>query len=99
MQQNLRLKKIVVSGGGGNEDEDDLNQRESDIARVGSFYRRHREAKELAGPTRLLYAKAAELAGVSLEGITAAVFATERKLQMREERARRGGGGSDEEDY
>jgi RNA polymerase I-specific transcription initiation factor RRN7 len=99
VQQNLRLKKIVVSGGGGNEDEEHPNQRENDIARVGSFYRRHREAKELAGPTRLLYTQAAELAGVSLEGITAAVFATERKLQMCEERARRGGEeGSEEED-
>jgi RNA polymerase I-specific transcription initiation factor RRN7 len=97
VQQNLRLKKIVVSGGGG-ENEADLNQRENDtIARVGSFYRRHRDAKEFDGPTRLLYTKAAGLAGVSLEGITAAVFATERKLQMLEERARRGGE-SDEDD-
>jgi RNA polymerase I-specific transcription initiation factor RRN7 len=99
VQQNLRLKKIVVSGGGGNEDEEHPNQRDNDIARVGSFYRRHREAKQLDGTTRLLYTKAAELAGVSLEGITAAVFATERKLQMREERARKGGqDGSDEEE-
>jgi RNA polymerase I-specific transcription initiation factor RRN7 len=95
VQQNLRLKKIVVSGG---ENEDDLNQSENDIARVGSFYRRHREAKELDGPTRLLYSKAAELAGVSLEGITAAVFATERKLQMLEERARRGGQSEEDDD-
>ena len=91
VQQNLRLKKIVVSGGnnggggrGGNVDEAE----ERNLARVGSFYRRHREAKDLDGPTRLLYTKAAELAGVSLEGVTTAVFATERKLQMREERAR-----------
>ena len=93
VQQNLRVKKIVVSGGE-NEGEDEGR---NDIARIGSFYRRHREAKELEGPTRLLYTKAAELAGISLDGITAAVFATERKLQMREERARGTGEGDDED--
>ena len=97
VQQTLRLKKIVVSGGdgGGKEDRD---EGKNDIARTGSFYRRHRDAKELDGPMRLLYTKAAELAGVSLEGITAGVFATERKLQMREERARSTGEGDDDDD-
>jgi RNA polymerase I-specific transcription initiation factor RRN7 len=94
VQQNLRLKKIVVSG---RESEGGDEGQNNNLARVGSFYRRHRDAKELDGPTRLLYTKAAGLAGVSLEGITAAVFATERKLQMLEERARRGGE-SDEDD-
>ena len=96
VQQNLRLKKFIVSGGE-NEGEDG-GQNSLHIARVGSFYRRHREAKELEGPTRLLYTKAAELAGVSLEGITAAVFATERKLQMREERARSTGEGDEDDE-
>jgi RNA polymerase I-specific transcription initiation factor RRN7 len=104
VQQNLRLKKFIVSSGdknGGRRNEgegEDEGNNNIDIARVGSFYRRHREAKELEGPTRLLYTKAAELAGVSLEGITAAVFATERKLQMREERARSAGEGEEDED-
>jgi RNA polymerase I-specific transcription initiation factor RRN7 len=94
VQQTLQLKKIVVSGRE-NEDEDEEG---NSLARVGSFYRRHREAKELEGPAKLLYTKAAELAGVSLKGITTAVFATERKLQMREERARSTGDGDDDDD-
>jgi hypothetical protein len=84
VQQALRPKKIAVSAVG------DDGQRD-EVARAGSFYRRHREAKELEGPARLLYTKAAELAGISLEGMTKAVFLTERKLQMREERARKAG--------
>lgn len=84
VQQALRPKKIAVSAVG------DDGQRD-ELARVGSFYRRHREAKELDGPARLLYTKAAALAGLSLESMTKAVFATERKLQMREERARKAG--------
>lgn len=84
VQQALRPKKIAVSAVG------DDGQRD-EVARAGSFYRRHREAKELEGPARLLYTKAAELAGISLESMTKAVFLTERKLQMREERARKAG--------
>ena len=86
MQPALRPKRIAVSAvrdDGGDE-----------VARAGSFYRRHREAKELDGPARLLYTKAAALAGISLESMTKAVFATERRLQMREERARKAGEGS-----
>ena len=81
VQQALRPKKIVVSRGDGRDE----------VARAGSFYRRHREAKDLAGPVELLYTKAAELAGISLESMTKAVFLTERKLQMREERDRKAG--------
>lgn len=84
VQQALRPKKIAVSAVG------DDGQRD-EVARAGSFYRRHREAKELDGPARLLYTKAAALAGISLESMTKAVFATERRLQMREERARKAG--------
>jgi RNA polymerase I-specific transcription initiation factor RRN7 len=83
-QQALRPKKIAVSAVGDNLGRDE-------VARAGSFYRRHREAKELDGPARLLYTKAAQLAGISLESMTKAVFLTERKLQMREERARKAG--------
>ncbi|KAM0709362.1 hypothetical protein Q7P35_003400 [Cladosporium inversicolor] len=83
VQQALRLKKIAVSAVG--------DDGRDEVARVGSFYRRHREAKDLDGPARLLYTKAAELAGISLESTTKAVFLTERKLQMREERARKAG--------
>ena len=70
----------------------DLDHLLRQMARAGSFYRRHREAKELDGPVRLLYTKAAQLAGISLESMTKAVFLTERKLQMREESARKAGG-------
>lgn len=83
VQQALRPKKIAVSAAG--------NGRDEVVVRAGSFYRRHREAKDLEGPARLLYTKAAELAGMSLESMTKAVFLTERKLQMREERARKAG--------
>lgn len=83
VQQALRPKKIVVSAMG--------DDGRDEVARVGSFYRRHREAKDLDGPARLLYTKAAELAGISLESLTKAIFLTERKLQMREERARKAG--------
>jgi RNA polymerase I-specific transcription initiation factor RRN7 len=82
VQHALRPKKIAVSSAGEGRDE---------VARAGSFYRRHREAKDLDGPARLLYTKAAELAGMSLESMTRAVFLIERKLQMREERARKAG--------
>ena len=81
VQHALRPKKIAVSAGDGKDD----------VARAGSFYRRHREAKDLDGPARLLYTKAAELAGMSLESMTKAIFLTERKLQMREERAGKAG--------
>lgn len=84
VQQALRPKKIVVSAGDGEHGGDD-------VARVGSFYRRHREAKDLDGPVRVFYTKAAELAGVSLESMTKAAFLTESKLQKREERARKAG--------
>jgi len=84
VQHALRPKKIAVSAVVGNE-------RDEVVARMGSFYRRHRATEDLDGPARLLYTKAAELAGVSLESMTKAVFATERKLQMREERARKAG--------
>lgn len=101
VQQNLRLKRILVSGGNKdgrkNKSQDGGEGGQKTLARVGDFYRRHREAKDLDGPTRLLYTKAAGLAGVSLEGMTVAVFATERKLQMREESARRIGEGDDED--
>jgi RNA polymerase I-specific transcription initiation factor RRN7 len=86
VQQALRPKKIAVSAVG------DDGMRDEVAARAGSFYRRHREAKELDGPVRLLYTKAAQLAGISLESMTKAVFLTERKLQMREESARKAGG-------
>jgi RNA polymerase I-specific transcription initiation factor RRN7 len=82
VQQALRPKKIAVSSAAEGRDE---------VARAGSFYRRHREVKELDGPVRLLYTKAAELAGMSLESMTRAVFLVERKLQLREERARKAG--------
>jgi RNA polymerase I-specific transcription initiation factor RRN7 len=82
VQQALRPKKIAVSSAGEGQDE---------VARAGSFYRRHREVKDLDGPARLLYTKAAELAGMSLKSMTRAVFLIERKLQMREERARKAG--------
>jgi RNA polymerase I-specific transcription initiation factor RRN7 len=85
VQQALRPKKIAVSAVGDDGVRDE-------VARAGSCYRRHREAKELDGPVRLLYTKAAQLAGISLESMTKAVFLTERKLQMREERARKAGG-------
>jgi RNA polymerase I-specific transcription initiation factor RRN7 len=81
VQQALRPKKIAVSRGDGRDE----------VARAGSFYRRHREAKDLDGPARLLYTRAAELAGISLESMIKAVFLTERKLQMREERDRKAG--------
>jgi hypothetical protein len=82
VQQALRPKKIAVSSAGDGRDE---------VARAGSFYRRHREAKDLDGPARLLYTKAADLAGMSLDSMTKAIFLIERKLQMREERARKAG--------
>ncbi|KAM0712485.1 hypothetical protein Q7P37_011581 [Cladosporium fusiforme] len=82
VQQALRPKKIAVSAG--------QNEQDEGVARTGSFYRRHREAKDLEGPTRLLYTKAADLAGISLQNMTKAVFLTERKLQKSEERARKG---------
>jgi RNA polymerase I-specific transcription initiation factor RRN7 len=82
VQQALRPKKIAVSSAGEGRDE---------VARAGSFYRRHREVKDLDGPARLLYTNAAELAGMSLDSMTRAVFLIERKLQMREERARKAG--------
>jgi RNA polymerase I-specific transcription initiation factor RRN7 len=81
VQQALRPKKIAVSRGDG----------QDEVARVGSFYGRHRETKDLDGPARLLYTKVAELAGMSLDSMTKAVFLMERKLQMREERARKAG--------
>ena len=59
------------------------------MCRAGSFYRRHREVQDLEGPLKLLYELAAELAGVSLEGLTKAVFLTERKLQKHEEQLRK----------
>jgi RNA polymerase I-specific transcription initiation factor RRN7 len=82
-QQSLRPRKIAVSAAAGDG--------RHEVARAGSFYRRHREVKDLDGPVRLLYTKAAELTGLSLESMTKAVFLTERKLQMREERARKAG--------
>lgn len=81
VQQALRPKRFVVSAGNG----------QDEVARAGSYYRRHREVKDLDGAVKLLYTKAAELAGMSLEGMVKAVFSTERRLQKREERATRAG--------
>lgn len=87
VQHALRPKKIIVSAGVEEEDGG------ADVPRAGSYYRRYREAKDLDGPARVLYSKAAELAGVSLDEMTKAVLATERKLQKSEEHARKGKGG------
>lgn len=85
VQHALRPKKIIVSAGveEGNEG--------ADVPRAGSYYRRYREANDLDGPARVLYSKAAELAGVSLDDMTKAIFATERKLQKSEEHAHKVG--------
>ena len=56
--------------------------------RPGSLYRRYRKAQELNGVVRMFYQAAAELAGLSLEGIVQAVFLLERKLQKYEEKLR-----------
>lgn len=90
VQHALRPKKIAVSAGGEEGDEG--------VPRAGSFYRRHREVKDLEGPVRLLYTKAADLAGTSLENMIKAVFLTERQLQKGEERARKGAHSGDDDD-
>jgi RNA polymerase I-specific transcription initiation factor RRN7 len=59
------------------------------VNRYGSFYRRFRTVEELSGPARLLLEKAASLAGISLENMVQAVFATEKKLEKVEERLRK----------
>lgn len=55
----------------------------------GSFYRRFKHIEELGGPVKIFYEKAAELAGVALDGIVQAVFLTEHKLQKHEEGLRK----------
>lgn len=56
---------------------------------MGSSYRRYRHVEELSGPSKLLFEKAALLAGLSLESMVQAVFLTERKVQKSEEALRK----------
>lgn len=56
---------------------------------VGTHYRRFRAVSELSGPARILYERAAKLACVSVENMVHAVFWTERKMQVLEERLRK----------
>ena len=58
--------------------------------RTGSFYRRFRTVADLDGVSKVIYERAAELAGLSLEAMIQAVFAIERKMQTFEERTRKG---------
>lgn len=60
-----------------------------DFPVVGSHYRRFRSVDELSGPAKVLYDKAAQLACVSIESMVHAVFWTERKVQVLEERLRK----------
>lgn len=59
------------------------------VNRMGSFYRRFRTVEELSGPVKLLFEKAAALAGLELGSMVQAVFATEKRLEKVEEGLRR----------
>ncbi|EMC96823.1 hypothetical protein BAUCODRAFT_34214 [Baudoinia panamericana UAMH 10762] len=60
-----------------------------DMKEIGSFYRRFRSVDELVGPVKVLYQRAAGLAGFSLAGMVRAVVLVEQKMQNMEESMRK----------
>lgn len=77
--QATLLPSMIVGG----------KQSDQNMAQPGSFYPRFRRAEELTGPVKIFFDKAAELAGLSIDGMIQAVFLTERKLQRHEEGLRK----------
>lgn len=67
----------------------DPNSSEGEVRLLGSCYRRFRDAGELSGVVKEFYERAAELAGLPLDGMVQVVFAMERKMQKIEERLRK----------
>lgn len=59
------------------------------VKRIGSSYPHFKEAKDLSGPIKVLFEKAAGLAGLELESMVQAVLLTERKVQKFEEALRK----------
>jgi len=59
------------------------------VGDLGSFYRRTKSIEEVDGPLETFIKQAADLAGLSLEGMVSAVSIVERKMQKHEERLRK----------
>ncbi|KAK4544621.1 hypothetical protein LTR36_004193 [Oleoguttula mirabilis] len=69
-----------------------------EVNRTGSFYQRYRSADDLEDPVKLLYERAAGLAGLSMESMVRAVFLIEGKMQRHEENSRKDGNDSSSSD-
>ncbi|KAK5138580.1 hypothetical protein LTR08_000168 [Meristemomyces frigidus] len=87
IQGALKPKRVVDATDGAKE-----------VLRMGSLYRRYRNADDLDGPVGLFYERAAGLAGLSVEGMVRVVFLMERKVQKHEESLRKGGGESSDDE-
>lgn len=64
-------------------------RRDVDIPRPGMLYKHYRSEEELPATARAVYQAAANMAGMSLTNLVAAVFQTERKIQRWKERRER----------
>ena len=62
------------------------------LHRPGSLYRRFRKVEELDGHAEIFFARAAKLAGLSLETMVQAIFLIEKRLERFEEGLRKGDG-------
>lgn len=79
-QTDLKVKRVIAVADG---------EGEKAVARVGSSYRRVKTSTDLAGAARALHERAAELAGVSLEGLLRAISSLEQKTISWETGARK----------